>query len=52
MCVNRSHVNFAIDILYMNISNEPQVTICTLFVVDFVFLSVTLLEFLNFFFEN
>ena len=25
----------------MNISNEPQVTMCTLFVVNFVFLSVT-----------
>ena len=39
----RKHVNFTyIDILYIyiNISNEQQVTICTLCVVNFIFLSV------------
>ena len=42
MCAYRKHVNSHMDILlFINISNEPQVTICTLFVVNFVFLSVT-----------
>ena len=40
MCAYHKYVNF-IYILYINILNEPQVTICTLFVVNFVFLSIT-----------
>ena len=31
--------------IYIYISNEPQITMCTLFVVNFVFLSVTFVGF-------
>ena len=44
MCAYRKHVIlqiFYIPVIYINISNEPQATICTVFVVNFVFLSVT-----------
>ena len=42
MCEYRKHVNVTYRyFIYMNISNEPQVTICTVFAVNFVFLSVT-----------
>ena len=44
MCANRKHVNVTYRYflyIYMNISNEPQVTICTVFAVNYVFLSVT-----------
>ena len=42
MYAYRKHVNFTHRyFIYINISNEPQVTVCTLFVVNFVFLSVT-----------
>ena len=44
MCAYRKHVNVTYRYfiyIYMNISNEPQVTICTVFAVNYVILSVT-----------
>ena len=42
MCAYRKHVNVTYGyFIYMNVSNEPQVTIRTVFAVNFVFLSVT-----------
>ena len=44
MCAYHKHLDFAYYFIYIDISKKPQVTICTLFVVNFVFFSVTFVE--------